>query len=183
LHKAQRVGADHVRYAGSPIPLAMTEADYKHQVVVVELAGEQCSSIRALPIPRTIELLRVPRVAAPLTDVLAAIAELDTESPTDDPDLRPLLEVRVRLTEPVPHLRTQIELAMRGKRPRLVRISPEHGGDRRALGDGPPTVPLSDFDPREVLRRKWKRDHESDVPTEVMVAFEQLLAEVTAAPP
>ncbi|MCA9677161.1 MAG: exonuclease subunit SbcD, partial [Myxococcales bacterium] len=38
LHKAQRVGGhDHVRYAGSPIPLAMAEAGYKHQVAIVEL--------------------------------------------------------------------------------------------------------------------------------------------------
>src|SRR5688500_19627725 len=32
LHKCQRVGGrDHVRYAGSPIPLAMNEAAYRHR--------------------------------------------------------------------------------------------------------------------------------------------------------
>ena len=180
LHKAQRVGADHVRYAGSPIPLAMTEADYRHQVVIVDLAGDQVSEIRTLPVPRTIELVRLPRTAAPLPDVLAALAALEPEVAGEDPELRPLLEVRVRLTEPEPHLRARIEQALRGKRPRLVRIAAEHGGDRRALADAPVAPALAELDPREVLRRKWRREHDGEVPAAVMAAFEQLLAEVTA---
>jgi exonuclease SbcD len=183
LHKAQRVGADHVRYAGAPIPLAMTEADYHQQVVVIDLAGDRVSEIRTIPVPRTIELVRVPRQAAPLPEVLAALAALEDERPGEDPELRPLLEVRVRLTEPEPHLRALIEQAVRGKRPRLVRIAPEHGGDRRALGDAAPALALADLDPRDVLRRKWRRDHDGDVPRDVMVAFEQLLAEVGAEGP
>lgn len=182
LHKAQRVGADHVRYAGSPIPLAMTEAGYRHQVVLVELDGEIRTGLRTLAVPRTVELLRVPRLAAPLAEVLDALAELDPELPGEDLEARPLLEVRVRLTEPAPHLRAQIEQAVRGKRPRLVRITPEHGGDRRALGDAPSPMALADLDPRDVLRRKWRRDHDGDVPTDVMAAFEQLLVEVAAVP-
>ncbi len=183
LHKAQRVGADHVRYAGSPIPLAMTEADYRHQIVMVDLVGDQLSAIRTREVPRTIQLLRIPRVAAPLADVLAALETLDDELPGEDPDLRPLLEVRVRLTEPEPHLRARIEQAVRGKRPRLVRIAPEHGGDRRALGDAAPAQALADLDPRDVLRRKWGREHDGEVPADVLRAFEQLLAEVTVEAP
>lgn len=179
LHKAQRVGGEHVRYAGSPIPLAMGEADYKHQVVVFELDGERATAIRALPVPRLVQLVRVPRVAAPLEDVLAALAELPEAGPGAERELAPYVEVRVRLEKPEPHLRAQVERAMRGKHARLVKISPELTGDRRALGDGPPPEALSELDPREVLRRRWRRDHQGDVPPEVMAAFEQLLREVT----
>ncbi|MEZ4400548.1 MAG: exonuclease subunit SbcD, partial [Kofleriaceae bacterium] len=61
LHRAQRVGVDHVRYAGSPIPLSMGEAGYAHQVVVVELADGALSGFRTVPVPRLIELVRLPR--------------------------------------------------------------------------------------------------------------------------
>lgn len=190
LHKAQRVGgAEHVRYAGSPIPLAMGEADYRHQVVVVELDGERAGAIRALPVPRAVELLRVPRAAAPLAEALAALAALpdappaDAPKASDDRDTWPYLEVRVRLDEPAPHLRAQVEQAVRGKRARLVKISPELTGDRRTLADGPLPEALAELDPREVLRRRWRRDHAGEVPAAVVAAFEQLLAEVEVGAP
>lgn len=181
LHKAQRVGAEHVRYAGSPIPLAMGEADYKHSVVVLDLDGERATEIRTVPVPRAVQLVRVPRVAAPLDEVLAALAALPEAGPGADRELAPYIEVRVRLEKPEPHLRAQVERAMRGKHARLVKISPELTGDRRALGDAPPPEALSELDPREVLRRRWRRDHADDVPAAVMAAFEQLLAEVEAS--
>jgi len=120
----------------------------------------------------------VPRTAAPLPEVLAALAALDDERAGDDPELAPYVEVRVRLEQPEPHLRSQVEQALRGKRARLVKISPELTGDRRALADGPLPESLAELDPREVLRRRWRRDHQDDVPAAVMAAFEQLLAQV-----
>jgi exonuclease SbcD len=180
LHKAQRVGAEHVRYAGSPIPLAMGEADYKHSVVVFDVEGERATGIRTLPVPRAVQLMRVPRVAAPLDEALAALAALPEAGPGAERELAPYVEVRVRLEKPEPHLRAQIERALRGKHARLVKISPELTGDRRALGDAPPPEALSELDPRDVLRRRWRRDHAHDVPADVMAAFEQLLAEVEA---
>lgn len=177
LHKAQRVGADHVRYAGSPIPLAMGEADYAHQVVIVELDGERAADIRSLRVPRAVELRRVPPRAAPLAEVLAAIAALDDAGPDHDRELAPYVEIRVRMDQPEPQLRSHIEQALRGKHARLVKISQELTGDGRALADAPPPESLAELDPREVLRRRWRRDHQGDVPAAVMAAFEQLLAE------
>ncbi len=183
LHKAQRVGRDHVRYAGSPIPLAMTEADYRHQVTIVELAAGELSGIRTLPVPRTVELVRIPRRgAAPLAEVLAELAGLPAAIADEDPDRRPFLEVRVRLAGPTPHLRAQVEEATRGKRPRLVKITSEAAGDGRALAEALPAEILAELDPREVLRRRWRRQHDGELPAGVLAAFERLLAEVEAPP-
>lgn len=177
LHKAQRVGGrEHVRYAGSPIPLAMSEADYRHQVVVVDL-GE---AIRVLEVPRTVELQRIPRRgAAPLEEVLAAIAALPAAG-DEEYDLRPYLEVHVRLDRPQPALRTQVEQAVDGKRPRLVKIAVERAGDHAALGDAAPGVALADLAPRDVVIRKWRRDHEGEPPAALLAAFDELLARVQA---
>ena len=37
LHKPQKVGQDHIRYSGSPIPLSFSEINYKHQVLEVTI--------------------------------------------------------------------------------------------------------------------------------------------------
>ena len=49
LHLAQMVGGrENVRYAGSPIPLALSEAGYRHEVVLVELPERApCGSRRS----------------------------------------------------------------------------------------------------------------------------------------
>ncbi len=183
LHKAQKVGGDHVRYAGSPIPLAMAEADYRHQIAIVELDGERMSGIRTVPVPRTVELYRIPRrAAAPLAEVLVELAGLEPARPGEDADARPFLEVRVRLAGPTPHLRAQVEAATAGKRPRLVKITSEAAGDGRALAEAMPAELLADLDPREVLRRRWHRAHDGELPAELLAAFERLLAEVEAPP-
>ena len=183
LHKAQRVGRDHVRYAGSPIPLAMGEADYRHQVAIVELAGGELSEIRTVPVPRTVELVRIPRRgAAPLADVLDELAGLPAAIAGEDADLRPFLEVRVRLGGPTPHLRGKIEEATRGKRARLVKITTEAAGDGRALAESLPAEVLAELDPREVLRRRWRRQHDGELPAPLLAAFERLLAELETPP-
>ena len=183
LHRAQRVGgADHVRYAGSPIPLAMAEADYHHQVVVVELAGARVSAIRTLAVPRTVELVRVPaRGAAPLPEVLAELAALPPLDPEIDPELRPYLEVRVRLDAPAPRLKADVEAAVADRHPRLVKISVEAGGARRA-GAAAPTEVLAQLDPREVVARLWRREHGGELAPEVARAFDEVHREVLEAP-
>lgn len=178
LHKAQRVGGrEHVRYAGSPIPLAMTEAEYRHQVVIVEVGG----GIAIREVPRTIDLVRIPkRGALPLDEVLAAIAALPDLGIDDDPDARPLLEVAVLLTKPEPQLRVRLDQAMTHKRAHLVRFTTARAGTGAALGDLTVDVALADLSPREVLLQRWRRDHQGDPPAALMAAFDALVARVQA---
>jgi len=183
LHKAQRIGGrEHVRYAGSPIPLAMNEADYRHQVIVVDVAegaAPRDTTVRPIEVPRTVELLRVPRRgAAPVEEVLAELARLPALGDDEIPELRPFLEVHVRLDRPAPALRTQIEQALDGKRPRLVKIGVERAGDLQALGDAAAGVALADLAPRDVLVRRWRRDHEGEPPAALLAAFDALVAQV-----
>jgi exonuclease SbcD len=181
LHKAQRVGRDHVRYAGAPIPLAMDEADYHHQVVVVDLDGERAAAIRSIAVPRTIEMIRVPRRGtASLDDVVAALRALAPRDPDGDPELRPYLEVAVALDRPAPRLRARIEDALDDREPRLVKLTATHVGDAAALGDRVAGRALADLDPKDVLLRRWAQRHAGEPPADVLAAFDRLVEEATA---
>jgi exonuclease SbcD len=178
LHKAQRVGSDHVRYAGSPIPLAVSEAHYPHQVVVVDVGGGAPARIRSLRVPRTVEILRIPvRGAMPLDEVIAAVERLPLRLPDSDPERLMLLELAVALPAPLPMLRQIVEAALDGRAARLVRLVVEYRGDGVILADRAGEQSLAEIEPREVLVRRWAQLHQGAPPDEVVAAFERLVDE------
>ncbi len=66
LHLAQQVGPhEHIRYCGSPIPLSFAETHYPHQVLRIDLDGPQVQAITPLPVPRAVQLLRIPPPTPP----------------------------------------------------------------------------------------------------------------------
>ena len=173
LHRAQRVGRDSIRYAGAPIALALDEAAYRHQVVVVDVAAGRVAEIRGIAVPQAIEIVRI---AGTLDDVLAAIAKLP---PLVGEDLaRPYLDVHVVLDQPEPRLRTRLETALDGKRPRLVQLRVEGTGDGAALAERVNVRRLAELDPRDVFVQLWARGHAEPPSEPVRAAFDRLLADV-----
>ncbi|MDQ3298391.1 MAG: exonuclease SbcCD subunit D C-terminal domain-containing protein [Myxococcota bacterium] len=178
IHRAQRVARDTIRYAGAPLALSLDESSYKHQVLAIDFDGARVSEIRSLPVPRVIDIIRVPaRGAAALADVLAILDALPPQQLGDDP-ARPYLEIVVALGKPEPKLRALIETALDGKRPRLIRLGVEQTGDGAALGDRVSSRRLAELDPREVFVRLWARGHVEPPTPEVLGAFDRLLAEL-----
>jgi DNA repair protein SbcD/Mre11 len=178
LHKAQKIGRDGVRYAGSPIPLAMDEAGYKHQIVIADVVEGAPAAVRVIPVPRTVEMIKIG--PAPIDEVLVRIAGLPPRDPDADLDLRPYLEIIVALDRPDPRLRARIEEALDDRGVRLVKLSVERTGDGAVLGDRVAGRALADLDPRDVLRERWRQRHGGDVPDDVMGAFARLVEEVRA---
>lgn len=178
IHRAQRVGRDTIRYAGSPIALSLDEADHKHQALAIDFDGARAAEIRALPVPRLIDIVRVPRRgAAPLAEVLAALEALPPAA--EGPDaFRPYLEIVVALERPEPRLRALVEAALEGKRARLVYLHVEQTGDRAALGDRVTQQRLAELDPRDVFVRLWARGHAEPPGEAVLAAFDRLVSEV-----
>lgn len=177
IHRPQRVGRAAIRYAGAPLPLSLDEADYKNQIVSLQFAAGRLHDLRSLPVPRTIEIVRVPRRgAAPLADVLAALGRLPLLVPGDP--ARPYLEIAVALDRPEPKLRALVEAALEGKSPRLIRLGTERTGDGNALGDRVAQQRLAELDPRDVFLRLWQRDHAEPPSDAVLAGFDRLLAEV-----
>lgn len=174
LHLAQAVGDhEHVRYSGSPLPLSMSETRYPHQVRIARFEAGRLIGQDAVLVPRTVALRRVPSSGSkPLEEVLAELRQL--ELPDAPPELHPFLEVRVRLTEPVPDVRQQVEAALSGRPVRLVKLTVEHAGTNAALAEATPRHDLSDLGVEEVFRRCYAREFEGDPSEALLGAFREV---------
>ena len=176
LHKPQKVGQDHIRYSGSPIPLSFSEINYKHQVVDVHLDPTRNDTERfqyeALYIPRTVELVRIREELPKLIEKIKNLAQGEI----DNLNARHFLEIEYTTDAPPPvDLRQQIELALPSNRYRLLRISriyqrqSESQGQSSSIDLAPPT-------PATLFANIWqKMGYELDA--SVQRDFQQLLAE------
>ncbi|MFN3243553.1 MAG: exonuclease SbcCD subunit D C-terminal domain-containing protein [Planctomycetota bacterium] len=180
LHRPQAVGGvqrDEVRYSGSPIPLSMPERLHAHHVVFCDLDGAAVEKIWSLRTPRLVELVRLPERGE--LDPDAALQAVEALPPRDDEmadDLRPLVEVAVRLEQPSPSVAERIARAIADRNARLVRVEV-------VLAGGPDSAPaapreLASLQPEEVFVRRYRRDFDGDVPAPLLRAFRELLDEV-----
>ncbi|MCM2569111.1 exonuclease SbcCD subunit D C-terminal domain-containing protein [Janthinobacterium kumbetense] len=173
LHKAQAVGGqEHIRYCGSPIPLSFAEVHYRHQVLCLDIDGEQLKDVRTIEVPRAVPLLRVPATPAPIDEVLAQLAALDV--PAAAPEAQPFLEVRVRLDAPEPGLRTRIETALDGKPVRLAKIETSSAA-RSSAPDNMTLDQLSQLQPDDIFRRLYLQKYGRPAPPEQLSALAELL--------
>ncbi len=179
LHLAQSVGQQpHLRYCGSPLPMSFSEIGYRHQVLRFDLDGERAVDITALPVPRTVDLLRVPAHPAPLDEVLAALQAL----PPRSGDHPPYLEVRVRLDAPEPGLRARVEAALEGRHARLARIETSLPARADDAGETMSLDQLDKLRPDDIFRRLYRQKFDCDAPDEQLAAFTELMLAATDGP-
>lgn len=178
LHLAQRVGkAAWIRYSGSPLPMSFAEAQYPHQVLCVDLAGQGLKTVEPLSIPRFVDLLRVPAKPASIEVVLEALKDLELD-PLPEAQ-QPYLEVRVQLTTPEPGLRQRIEDALKDKPVRLAKIETSY---LRTEAEHTELAPLSlddlaALDPMYLLTEIYQQKYASELPSELSRVFTELLQE------
>ena len=179
LHKPQRVNnEERIRYCGSPIPLSFSEIGYQHQILDVTLKGETLVNVETRLIPRAVNLQRIGPL--PLAEILTQLAELPDIDLLADIQRQPWLEVRVKLDEPQPDLRQQIETALQGKSVRLVRIAAEYAGSGGRNGDDDATrlIELDQLTPQELFSRAWQENYGSEADEQTLKDFAVLLQEV-----
>ncbi|MBB3102383.1 exonuclease SbcCD subunit D C-terminal domain-containing protein [Azomonas macrocytogenes] len=174
LHKPQRVGGqERIRYSGSPLPLSFAEEHYTHQILLVTLAGEHLHSVESLPVPRAVDMHRIgPEPLADVLHQLEALPSLDLPR-----ERQPWLEVRIRLDEPLPDLRQQIENALQGKSCRLVRIASEYAG-RSHDENETPLCGLEQISPQDLFSRAWVERFGNSPDTQALEDFASLLQQV-----
>ena len=179
LHKPQKVnGEERIRYCGSPIPLSFSEIAYQHQILDIVLDGETLVSVDSRLIPRAVNLQRLG--PAPFAEILEQLAQLPDVDLLADLQRQPWLEVRVRLDEPQPDLRQQVETALQGKAVRLVRIAAEYAGSGAGDGetDNERLINLDQLSPQELFSRAWQDSYGNPVDDTTLNDFALLLQEV-----
>jgi exonuclease SbcD len=175
LHLAQKVGKqEHLRYCGSPLPMSFAEVDYQHQVLRVDLAQATVSAITPILVPRAVDLLRVPKQAAPLAQVLLALMALDVAKDTSL-ERQPYLEVRVKLDAPEPGLRAEIEKAIEGKAVRLAKIETSYAAKKINEEDSGTLIELDKLQPDHIFERLYQNKYQSEAPPALRSAFTELM--------
>jgi exonuclease SbcD len=175
LHLAQNVGKqEHIRYCGSPLPLSFAEVNYKHQILRIDLDGAALREIVPVPVPRAVELLRIPSKPAPLAQVLE---ELDALAPPEAPlEQQPYLEVRVLLEQPEPGLRARIEAALDGKSVRLAKIETSSAARASSIDQEVMTLDqLEKLKPDDIFRQLYQQRFGNDAPADQLSAFAELM--------
>ncbi len=172
LHRPQRAGRrDSVQYAGSPLPLHVSEADYAHRVVVVTVQGSAVLSQESILVPKVVAVVRVPegkRAATPDEALLALRALRDMSAvPAEE---RPYLEVRYRLESPRPAFPQEVADAIEGKGYRLTVVRAERETELARTQDfAAEDASLLSFTPEEVFREFYQRKYPTSVPSEALL--------------
>jgi exonuclease SbcD len=183
LHRPQTLGGrEHVRYAGSPIPLSMPERLHAHHVVFCDLDGERVAKVWSLRVPRLVPMLRLPeRGELGVDEALAAVAALPKRDPSTPDELRPLVEVAVRLAQPSPQLGERIARAIADRQARLVRVevvTDAEAADRALGGDTARPADLASWTPEQVFVKRYQQSHREPPAPELLRAFREMLEQV-----
>lgn len=157
LHKPQKVGQDHIRYSGSPIPLSFSEVNYKHQVLEItidpQLTSPERVQLEVLPIPRSIAL---HRIRGEMHEVLQQLSNLATGE-IENIDQREYVDIEYHsLTPPPPNLRQQFEQALPENRYRLVRISRQYLSSEQDASNAQ-SIQLEPPTPVQLFQNVWEK--------------------------
>ncbi|MDV2469948.1 exonuclease SbcCD subunit D C-terminal domain-containing protein [Acinetobacter chinensis] len=158
LHKPQKVGQEHIRYSGSPIPLSFSEINYKHQIVEVMIDPSKNDESRfqyeAIAIPRSIKL---HKIKAELNEVFTQLEAL-ASGEINDIDQREYVDIEYYThVPPQPNLRQQFEDALPPNRYRLVRISRQYLTTEKN-GDDAVQVSLEPPTPEKLFQQIWEKN-------------------------
>jgi exonuclease SbcD len=130
----------------------------------------------SLRVPRLVQLVRIPeRGELEPEAALAAVAALPPRDAAEPDELRPFVEVAVRLPQPSPHLGERIARLIADKNARLVRVDVVLTGSEAGTGSDERALELGSLLPEQVFVRRYHRDHAGPVPEPLLAAFRELL--------
>lgn len=173
LHLAQQVGAEHIRYSGSPLPMSFSEIHYLHQVLKIELSNQSATEITSIKIPRSVALQRLPEKSAPIDEVLTLLEQQDWPSVCEEQ--QPYLQVRVLLDKPEPSLRHKLEHALQDKAVRLVKIETSYPQQHQEHSQNILLEDVSKLQPEDIFLRMYQERFQNQPDNQLLTAFRDLL--------
>ncbi len=171
LHKPQRIGADHIRYSGSLIPLSASEIDYKHGITLVEIDNQTVTS-KHIEIPRPLPFHRLPyRGYADFDDIPTLInaLQLHKEAP---PNQRPFAQIRLTRKGLPVTFREDLATLAENAGLRLVDTRIEDT-ETTITTTTIPTTSIADHDPTHFFHIAFERTHNQPPSPAHLVVFAQ----------
>lgn len=157
LHKAQQIGAEHIRYSGSLLPLSASEIDYKHGVTLVEI-DNRITKTRHIEIPRPLPFHRIPYKGFALFDEIPAAIEALKLEKAIHPNQRPFAQVRLRRASLPATFREDLDQLAESYGLRLVDIRIEDAAEAPRTAVVPLTA-IADHDPSHFFDLAFQRTH------------------------
>ena len=172
LHRPQSVGGnEHIRYAGSPIPLGFDEADVPKQVLLITTTKSDQVEIRSLPVPCSRRLLRVSCKLDALPARLAEIIPLKNELP-------PWLEITIEDGAAHPDLDFRARSLLGAAPVAILKIlSPRQTEKQEGMDAAFSGRTLAEIKPEEVFAERLRREG-IDLNTEDGAALTATFAEL-----
>ena len=148
IHRPQKVGGlEHIRYCGSPIPLAFDEARQDKQVLLVDLDSDGLRAVKPLPVPRFQPLASL---RGSLAELRGAIADAAREGSATLPVW---LDVCVASDDYLADLSAPVAALCEGLPVEVLRLRRERGQSvARLLGESRET--LDELTPHDVFTRR-----------------------------
>lgn len=182
IHKAQKVGGfSHIRYAGSPIPMSFSEANYKHQVVDVKIDGVNPIEIQSVEIPLKVELKRagLPNQPLPKEQLFEFLNQLPELTPDLNLEDAPYLEVNVLLDGPDLLINQEIKDALNNKYVRLARNVAYYPSVKDVeIIDIQNIEELKEISPLELLQKYYQNKYDVIMPDELTALFNEIISDL-----
>lgn len=157
LHRAQRVGAAHIRYAGSPYPLDFSERHYHHQVIELSLQNDLLPpEINTHEVPLSVPMATLGPLA--LEGLPDALAKLPSPSDPARRETWPWLQIHILLDAPRPDLRHQVEQCLNDIPVRLVALTAHYPTENEPHHDAfRAGQKLDEMGPRGLFDHHWQQ--------------------------
>ncbi|WP_462381672.1 exonuclease subunit SbcD [Pseudomonas sp. Marseille-QA0892] len=152
IHRPQRVGGlDHIRYSGSPIPLAFDEAGQDKQVLLVDFEDAALQSVEALRVPTFQPMASVSGSLATLAGAIAGIGgDLQAGQTT-------WLEVVVSEDDYLSDLQNRVSALCEGHPVEVLRVRRARKATASALQSNTQET-LAELDPGDVFERRLAQE-------------------------
>lgn len=172
IHRPQRVGGrNHIRYSGSPLPLAFDETTCPKQVVLITTNRGEPVQIEEIPVPTWRNLTSVE---CDLINLLPALRQVAAKSDS----LRTWVEIRITDAVPPTEMETQVSQAAANAGVEVLKVV-------RSIGESSPVdSPLAgrqlhETSPEEVFLERLRRagvDDGSPDHVELLGTFRELMS-------
>lgn len=174
LHRPQKVNKrEHIRYAGSPIPLSFSEISDQKVVLMLDFEGKNINGIEQIPVPGWRKLVRFK---GNLDQVINQITSFDDSSEK----LKVWAEVKIELDQYEPYIAQKINDLVKHRNLAILKTQAVYTFLHQSLDEQLTNgQALHELQPEEVFRKKCESDKfDLDGHPDILGAFRELLSEM-----